>query len=56
MRVLIFGAGVIGCLYGALLGQAGHSVTVYARGRRLEMLREHGLRYRMGNEIRLANV
>ena len=56
MRVLVFGAGVIGCLYGALLGQAGHDVSVYARGQRLEMLREHGLRYRVGNEIRQANV
>lgn len=56
MRVLVFGAGVIGCLYGALLGQAGHGVTIYARGRRLEMLRRNGLHFRKGNEVRLANV
>ena len=35
MRILVFGAGVIGSLYGALLAEAGYDVSVYARGRRL---------------------
>ena len=38
MRILIFGAGVIGSLYGALFAEAGYDVSVYARGRRLESL------------------
>ena len=46
MRILIYGAGVIGSLYGALLSEAGFDVTLYARGRRLETLRRSGLRYR----------
>jgi 2-dehydropantoate 2-reductase len=30
MRILIFGAGVIGSLYGALLAEAGYDVSVCA--------------------------
>lgn len=45
MRVLVFGAGVIGSLYARLLAESGCTVCVYARGRRLAEL-EHGLRYR----------
>ena len=30
VRILIFGAGVIGCLYGALLAEAGYDVSIYA--------------------------
>ena len=33
MRILIFGAGVIGSLYGALLAEAGYDVSIYARKR-----------------------
>ncbi len=43
MRILIFGAGVIGSLYGALLAEAGFDVSIYARGRRLESLTRDGL-------------
>ena len=43
MRILIYGAGVIGCLYAALFHKAGYDVTVYARGKRLELLRKEGL-------------
>ena len=46
MRILIFGAGVIGSLYGALLAEAGYDVSVYARGRRLESLTRDGLLYK----------
>lgn len=34
VRILIFGAGVIGSLYAALLAEAGYDVSVYARGQR----------------------
>lgn len=39
MRILIYGAGVLGSLYGARLADAGQDVTLVARGRRLEELR-----------------
>lgn len=42
MRILVFGAGVIGSVYGGKLAAAGHEVTVLARGRRLAQLRESG--------------
>ena len=43
MKILVFGAGVLGSLYAAKLHQAGQAVTLLARGRRLAELREHGL-------------
>ncbi|MEO6955926.1 MAG: 2-dehydropantoate 2-reductase N-terminal domain-containing protein [Antricoccus sp.] len=43
MRILVFGAGVIGSVYAANLLRASHEVTLLARGRRLEDLRTHGL-------------
>ena len=43
MKVLFYGAGVLGSLYAARLQEAGHDVSVLARGRRLEELREHGV-------------
>lgn len=45
MRLLIYGAGVIGCLYAALFSEAGFDTTIYARGKRLESLTENGLLY-----------
>ena len=56
MRILIYGAGVIGCLYAALLAEAGMDTAVYARGQRLVMLREHGLLYAKGKQARQADV
>ena len=43
LRVLIFGAGVLGSLYGARLAEAGNDVAVLARGRRLGELRARGV-------------
>lgn len=56
MRILIFGAGVIGSLYGTLLADAGYDVSIYARGRRLESLIRDGLLYKNGGKIRKAPV
>ena len=56
MRILIYGAGVIGCLYGALFSESGYDVTILARGRRLESLAENGLRYRSGSDVKTAKV
>lgn len=43
MRILVVGAGVIGSVYAASLLEAGHTVTVCARGRRLAELHSGGL-------------
>jgi 2-dehydropantoate 2-reductase len=43
MKVCIAGAGAIGCLLGARLAKAGHSVSAMARGATLEALRTQGL-------------
>ncbi len=43
MRTLVFGAGALGSLFSARLLEAGHDVTLLARGRRLEDLRAHGV-------------
>ena len=43
LRVLVFGAGVLGSLYAARLADAGHEVSLVARGRRYRDLREHGI-------------
>lgn len=40
----ILGAGAIGSILGAHLARAGHSVTMLARGRRAEAIRNEGLR------------
>jgi 2-dehydropantoate 2-reductase len=42
-KILIFGAGVIGSTYGGLLAKSGHNVTLLARNKRLNELREKGL-------------
>ncbi|PXW99362.1 ketopantoate reductase [Sphaerotilus hippei] len=42
-RVLIAGAGAIGCTLAARLAAAGHTVDLLARGRTLQTLREQGL-------------
>jgi len=43
VNILVFGAGVIGTIYASKLRQAGNSVTVLARGARLDDIRRHGL-------------
>jgi 2-dehydropantoate 2-reductase len=43
MKILVYGAGVIGTLYAARLQQAGHHVTVLARASRRADIERHGL-------------
>lgn len=56
MRLLIYGAGVIGCWYAVLFSKAGYDTTIYARGKRLELLRQEGLRYEVKGKIHKADV
>ena len=43
MKVLVFGAGVLGSLYAARLKDDGQDVTVVARGKRYRDILEHGI-------------
>lgn len=44
MRFVVYGAGAIGGVVGARLHQAGHDVTLIARGPHLDAIQRHGLR------------
>ena len=56
MRLLIYGAGVIGCWYAVLFSKAGYNTTIYARGKRLELFHKEGLRYEVKGSIHKADV
>lgn len=43
MDILVYGAGVIGSVYAARLQEAGHNVSLLARGQRAVSLRAHGI-------------
>ena len=43
MKILLYGAGVIGSLYAARLQDAGQDVSILARGQRLKDIREYGI-------------
>ncbi len=43
MKVLMFGAGVLGSLYAARLQESGADVTLAARGKRYQDLKQHGV-------------
>ena len=43
MKILVYGAGVMGSLYAARLKESGQEVTILARGKRLTEIREHGV-------------
>ena len=44
MKLLVYGAGVCGSLFAAHMHEAGHDVSLLARGERLNALRRHGVR------------
>ena len=46
MRFAILGSGAVGGYYGARLARAGHDVTLIARGRHLDAIRDRGLEIR----------
>jgi len=43
MKILVYGAGVLGSLYAARLKDSGQEVAILARGKRLAEIREHGI-------------
>ena len=56
MRILIYGASVLGSLYAALLAKAGYDISIYARGKRLEVLKNNGLLYKKDQSIIKAEI
>ena len=42
-KILIFGSGVIGSIYGGLLAKSGQDITMLARDSRFEFLKTNGL-------------
>ena len=56
MRILIYGAGVIGSLYAALFAEAGYDTNIYARGKRLEILKNDGLLYKKNQDLIKAKI
>ena len=56
MKLLIYGAGVIGSLYAAAFAEAGYDTTVYARGKKLETLKTRGLLYEKNGKQYKANI
>jgi 2-dehydropantoate 2-reductase len=56
MKILIYGAGVLGSLHAARLHEAGHDVSLLARGKRLAALREHGVLLAAGDSPTVRSV
>jgi len=56
LKILIFGAGVIGSVNAVHIANAGYDVTVFARSERLQFLRENGLLYNDNGKTKSAKV
>lgn len=57
-KILIYAAGVLGSVYAVRLHDAGHDVTLVARGARLAHLHEHGIQLAAGDSptVRIVRV
>ncbi|WP_329129191.1 ketopantoate reductase family protein [Streptomyces sp. NBC_01476] len=56
MKLLVYGAGVLGSLFSARLYEAGHDVSLLARGERLAALRRHGVQLAEENSPAVRRV
>ncbi len=56
MRIAIVGAGAIGGWLGVRLAESGHTISVFARGKTLEAIRQKGLRLTTGGETKTVRV
>lgn len=56
MRLLVYGAGVLGSLLAARMHDAGHDVALLARGHRLAALRRHGVQLAEGDSAVVRRV
>ncbi|MBB5868111.1 2-dehydropantoate 2-reductase [Allocatelliglobosispora scoriae] len=56
MKLLVYGAGVLGSLFAVRLHEAGHDVSLIARGERLAALRRHGVQLAEGGSPAVRQV
>jgi 2-dehydropantoate 2-reductase len=56
MKLLVYGAGVTGSLFSVRLHEAGHDVSLLARGERLAALRRHGVQLAEGDSPVVGRV
>jgi 2-dehydropantoate 2-reductase len=56
VRFVVLGAGAVGCTVGGRLADAGHDVTLVARGAHAEALRRDGLRLAMPDQVLQIHV
>src|ERR1700691_4342065 len=56
VKLLVYGAGVPGSLFSARLDEAGHDVSLLARGERLAALRRHGVQLAEGDRPTVRRV
>lgn len=55
-RFIIYGAGAVGGVIGGQLALAGKEVILIGRGRHIDAIREHGLRYKMPTGTHILSV
>ncbi|TXL84536.1 2-dehydropantoate 2-reductase N-terminal domain-containing protein [Streptomyces sp. IB2014 016-6] len=56
MKLLVYGAGVLGSLFAARMHEAGHDVSLLARGERLAALRRHGVQLAEADSAAIRRV
>ncbi|MFC4943369.1 ketopantoate reductase family protein [Pseudonocardia sp. GCM10023141] len=56
VKLLVYGAGVLGSLFSARLHEAGHDVSLLARGDRLAALRRHGVQLAEGDSATVRRL
>jgi ketopantoate reductase len=56
MKLLVYGAGVLGSLFAARMHEAGHDVSLLARGGRLTALRQRGVQLAEGDSPAVRRV
>src|ERR1700730_2676667 len=56
MKLLVYGAGVTASLFSARMHEAGHDVSLLARGERLAALRRHGVQLAEGDSPAVRRV
>jgi 2-dehydropantoate 2-reductase len=56
LKIVVYGAGVLGSLHAARLHEAGHDVSLVARGERLTEVQEHGVLLAEGDSPTIRSV
>ena len=56
MRFAVFGAGAVGCYFGAILGRAGYDVVLIGRARHVSAISRQGLRFQTQESEELVRL